>query len=121
MVSGRRAVSFSSSYSRQPHDDVFPAPCVVYGYECTYDTAQDRRRPVSKAYVTALEQRVNWLEQQLRNQERGTTRGGEESSEEDLQGRRSPSGTTAGSEMDVHTLDTGIKGSQKSVESLQVT
>ncbi|KAJ6022340.1 hypothetical protein N7499_002897 [Penicillium canescens] len=30
--------------------------------ECTYDAAQDRRRPVSKAYVAALENRVAWLE-----------------------------------------------------------
>lgn len=39
--------------------------------ECTYDTAQDRRRPLSKAYVAALEDRVAWLEMMLEDRREG--------------------------------------------------
>ena len=73
---------------------------------------------MSKAYVTALERRVNWLEQQLGNQGKGAARLGEEA-DDHLQGR-SPGGTTD-SETERHTLDTGVRGLKKSVECLQVT
>lgn len=70
--------------------------------------------------MTALEHRVSWLEQQLGNQGKGAAREGDEAGEEGLQGR-SPVGRTTDSETERHTLGTGVRGSQKSVECLQVT
>lgn len=43
----------------------------MYKDDCTYDEGQDRRRPISKAYVAALEDRVAWLERTLENREAG--------------------------------------------------
>ena len=55
------------------------ALCSLHNDACTYDTTQDRRRPVSKAYVAALEDRVAWLETLLeKRQERDNGRDNDE-------------------------------------------
>jgi hypothetical protein len=41
---------------------------VLYHEECTYGEGNDRRKPVSKAYVAALENRVKELEALLHSQ-----------------------------------------------------
>lgn len=49
-------------------DADYPAVCMQHKAKCAYDTAHDKRRPVSKAYMIALEDRVAWLEGMLESQ-----------------------------------------------------
>ena len=67
--------------------------CVINNDACSYDTSQDRRRPVSKAYVAALEDRVVWLERMLENkgEAKGTRGIGEGLDESVLDGAGSSS------------------------------
>jgi len=86
---------------------------MIHNDDCTYDTAQDRRRPVSKAYVTALEHRVAWLESMLEGHGEGE-RIGESGEDTELRGLDSAGSST------LDRLLMRPTASQERIERLQV-
>ena len=63
----------------------------MHGDECTYDTAQDRRRPVRKTYVAALEAQITHLERELK---RHTEQKTQEDNDEELDDREMEESTS---------------------------
>lgn len=94
---------------------------MTYNDECVYDTARDRRRPVSKAYVAALEDRVAWMERRLGDFDTGVEQmRGQENTElgEETMAHRHPNQSAVSSPE--HEFLQTVAATSQPVERLQV-